>query len=258
MKAGNEVLVAYRKEFANTSLGKSMIASADIVRWAPVAVNGIPDCSTTLVFLYNVNEEANKPLLTEAALNYVRNIESGRWVQTILYEDVFDVADQINAGTFMEGVSACPVRAQYMAFMAANSKSAFPANTEGYWRKRLELPPESNSMVCGKPFMEWSQNKDWAYPFPVVYEPEGYDKNLFLALLREMEDSPFTTKVVYRGISHSRLTGEAIGNCEFERDGWKWPQGYSHYIEAGVPPSRAFYRFVTTQDVPSLPTYGHE
>lgn len=131
-------------------------------------------------------------------------------------------------------------------WMAANEHSAFPPNIEGYWRTTLEVKPPPNIFV----------QEQKALPFPVVYQPEGYDKVLFVVLLREMEKSPFTKSVAYRGISMNRLTGEMNGNREYERGGWKWPQGYINYMELDVPPSRAFYKFITTLDCPSLPTYG--
>lgn len=45
----------------------------------------------------------------------------------------------------------------------------------------------------------------------------------------------------YRGISSCRVCGQMNGSADYIRDGWTWPQGYSHYIEAhGVRPPQAF------------------
>ena len=144
---------------------------------------------------------------------------------------------------------------QLAEFIELNTGHYFPDGIEGYWRPGKELPSAYHGELYNKPFLYWQQNKIWQYPFPVVYEPEGYDKNLFLIFLRELQESPYTKKVPYRGYSKNRLTGESNGNVEYERDDWKWPQGYINYIEAGVPPSRAFYKFVTGLDCRELPPY---
>lgn len=147
---------------------------------------------------------------------------------------------------------------QFADWLAANENSAFPPNIEGYWRPALELPAEASAMQAGKDFFYWDHNKIWKFPFPVVYMPEAYNQHLFLLLLEEMEKSPFTKKTAYRGYSKHRLTGESNGNSTYEREDWSWPEGYINYIKLGVPPSRAFYKFITTVDCPELPSYGRE
>lgn len=144
-------------------------------------------------------------------------------------------------------------------WLEINGDSSFPPKIEGYWRPELKLPFNYGKTEAGQDFSYWDHNKCWKYPFPVAIKIEGFGTPEFfefMMLLREMQDSPFTEKQAYRGWSNSRLTNKQNGNSEYNRDGWKWPQGYMHYIALGVPPSREFYRFITTFDLPTLPSYG--
>lgn len=140
-------------------------------------------------------------------------------------------------------------RERYTEFNAA---SAFPEKVEGYWRVSGVLTTEPRSSY------EAEQAK---YPWPVPFQtpPEGYDQDYFLDRLLALEAHEETKVVAYRGSSPHRLDdGKNNGNSEFERDGWHWPAGYRNYIKLGVPPSRAFYQFVTGNDLDTLPTYGRE
>jgi hypothetical protein len=144
-------------------------------------------------------------------------------------------------------------------WLEINGASSFPPKIEGYWRPELKLPFNYGKTEAGKDFSYWNHNKYWKYPFPVVIDIEGFgasEKFEFLSLLREMQESPFTARVTFRGVSKNRLTGECNGNSEYTRDDWFWPSGYITYIESGVPPSRDFYRYITTVDLPTLPSYG--
>ncbi|MEG0869483.1 MAG: hypothetical protein RSD49_06570 [Hafnia sp.] len=135
------------------------------------------------------------------------------------------------------------------AYQTANRHAAFPIAVEGYWRPGPEAPAEG--ALSGV-----DSNSERNYPWPVIFEPKGYEKTVFIALLKEMEASPFTERVLFRGISMNRLTNEPNGCAEYSRDGWTWPEGYLNYIKLGVPPSRAFYQFVTCIDLDTLPDYG--
>lgn len=143
-------------------------------------------------------------------------------------------------------------------WMAANEHSAFPPNIEGYWRPALELPLQARGKEAGEDFFYWKHNQCWKLPFPVVCTPSAdYDKEAFLQVLFAALRDPATKSVAYRGFSmHRLLKNRANGSRELERGDWKWPIGYLHYIEMGVPPSRAFYKFLTGIDDPVLPTYG--
>lgn len=51
---------------------------------------------------------------------------------------------------------------------------------------------------------------------------------------------------VYKGLSHSRLTGEILGASEFKYKGWTWPKDFRpHYVlRFGVKPSDEFLEFI--------------
>lgn len=51
--------------------------------------------------------------------------------------------------------------------------------------------------------------------------------------------------VRYRGFSTCRLCGVQNGSIEYLTGGWRWPQGYRHYVEVhNVRPSLAFVEAV--------------
>jgi len=91
-------------------------------------------------------------------------------------------------------------------------------------------------------------------PFPVKMVCPGYRRAEFLQALDRVQ-SRLKPKV-FRGYSPNRWTGEFNGSAEYQVDGWKWPEGYRTYLEAGVLPSREFYKFITGQDVPGLPSFA--
>lgn len=140
----------------------------------------------------------------------------------------------------------------YAEFLSLNANSHFPNNIEGYWRPAMMKPEDIEMGREG-------QMKSWEYPWPVIFSPEGFNKVLFIEKLEAMERSENTSKTLYRGISpHRLLQNQMNGNAEFENGGWRWPQGYKSYIELGVPPSRAFYKFVTGIECESLPKYRYK
>lgn len=135
---------------------------------------------------------------------------------------------------------------QLAEFLDANIDSKFPPGVEGYWRRQKELPQRN-------------ADAESPLPWPVVYyDIDGYDMTLFLSCLKKLEDNPSVTVHNYRGVSINRLNGRMNGSREYEYRGWRWPEGYRNYINMGVPPSRAFHKFVTGIYLPNLPSYGHE
>lgn len=124
-----------------------------------------------------------------------------------------------------------------------NAGCRFPDKIEGYWRQDKDA---SDIGIKERLHLPW----------PVPFEVEGYNMEEFIGrLVMKQMDSRIKVER-YRGISMHRLTGNHNGNSEFELEGWKWPTGYVAYLTMGVPPSRAFYKFVTHEDLPTLPTYG--
>lgn len=94
-------------------------------------------------------------------------------------------------------------------------------NVEGYWYSKYSP--------------EYLMPQAQAEPWPGKAE--------FLKALDRWESDAHV--VAYRGWSTCRICGCHNGSEEFEHDGWRWPQGYKHYIvEHNVKPSLAFYHAV--------------
>ena len=120
-------------------------------------------------------------------------------------------------------------------FDTLNGKSKARVNIEGYWRRDF--------------------NKGLStLPFPVAMTVKGYDKAKFMEALTVAEKK--ASNKPQRGTSPNRWTGGSNGSGEYHLNKWKWPQGIRYYLNQGVPPSRAFYEFITGKDLPGLPTYG--
>jgi len=95
-------------------------------------------------------------------------------------------------------------------------------HSEGYWA----------SALC--PLLPTAIHKDRAW----------HGKKQFLAKLDRVELQ--ANRVQFRGISKCRLCNCQNGGGTFEYLGWRWPQGYSHYIDVhNIKPSAEFFAFVT-------------
>jgi hypothetical protein len=120
-------------------------------------------------------------------------------------------------------------------FEAINGRSKAKSHIEGYWR------PEFNAAMG-------------SLPFPIIMDVKGYDKAAFLAAYDgKVRESRQTAQ---KGFSRNRWTGGNNGDVECHLGAWIWPKGLRVYFSAGVPPSSAFYKFVTGKTLPSLPLYG--
>lgn len=108
--------------------------------------------------------------------------------------------------------------------------------TAGFWRERGERTEKDH------------------LPFPVIGVCAGYQRAEFLFFLDRVQ-SRLKPKV-FRGMSPHRWTGEFNGSAEYQVDGWKWPEGYRTYIQAGVLPSREFHHFITGRHVKGLPSFA--
>ena len=87
----------------------------------------------------------------------------------------------------------------------------------------------------------WWSEREPHLPMP---EPQGNGVSLqFIAKLRDVEAK--AQKTLYRGWSNCRLCAKANGNGEYEFNGWRWPEGYIHYLEGhNVHPSWEFRQMI--------------
>lgn len=139
--------------------------------------------------------------------------------------------------------------------------------TAGYWRNTL-MPEQSHGNIQ---FL----------PFPIVTTAKGYDRKRFCQMLKavQFDDAPvFATRdaetgklfpshrALYQSALKSNGKGPRVRNLwtqerwptvvnDFNCAGWKWRSDYLNYLEAGVLPSRAFYEFITGEDLDTLPDY---
>lgn len=128
-------------------------------------------------------------------------------------------------------------------FYRRNKDCRFPERVEGYWRSANTFYPP----------IDPTQR---ALPWPVPVKEFAFNRIGFLADLEKAEIA--AERELYRGFSRCRLTGISLGNAEFVYKNWRWPAGYKHYIKMGVLPSAAFYKFITGEDHPTLPSYGRK
>lgn len=128
-------------------------------------------------------------------------------------------------------------------FDSINEGARFPDKVEGHWRKSPHIPEGDNNEDPDFPFL----------PYPVVYTPHDFDFENFTLRLNQIEQHDDTVRTLYRGITAHRWTGVGLGCGEFELDGWSWPDSLSVYLEAGVPPSRAFFQFIMQQHAQRWP-----
>lgn len=91
------------------------------------------------------------------------------------------------------------------------------------------------------------------FPFPVAMKVRGYNKTEFVKRLEAKEKR--MKPRMFGGHSRHRWTGEKNGAREYidEKNKMRWPSGTITYLKQGVPPSRAFYKYMTGKDLPNLP-----
>lgn len=112
---------------------------------------------------------------------------------------------------------------------------------EGYW---IEAPTVfefklSNGSVFRK---EIPAKTNYPIPIPnVLTEDEA--KTIYNLIL---EKEKYAKVVAYRGFSESRITGEILGNEEYETDEWKWPADFAeHYVLTHkVRPTDEFLKWI--------------
>lgn len=89
----------------------------------------------------------------------------------------------------------------------------------------------------------WRSDREPDLPMPVAQAKPFEDKDAFLHLLLLTEQKLLNTEahVAYRGYSTCRICNRPNGGTEFHHQGFVWPAGYTHYMEAhNVPPPEDF------------------
>jgi hypothetical protein len=99
---------------------------------------------------------------------------------------------------------------------------------EGYWFEQ--------------PFSHLSKPSPYPMPIPDTLTQKEADKVYELIVEKEK----IAQKVLYRGCSVSRITGENLGNAEYETPEWHWPGDFAkHYVkEHRVKPTDDFLKYI--------------
>lgn len=171
---------------------------------------------------YNVEKESSDP---EWGVEFEEDVSmSGDDMSVLSYalmrlSDAMKDVDYNLKTTFKNQQNSCKT--------VDNTGCYFPDHIEGYWRQQ----PEKDES---------------GLPFPVISKDgvDGYSKEQFLTALHDKEREGEDSKLLCKGSSICRLTGEANSSAEYSMEGWKWPAGYKSYIEKGVLPSADFYAFI--------------
>lgn len=99
--------------------------------------------------------------------------------------------------------------------------------TEGYWKATFDSP------------------EDLPWPEPCTDAIWPLLKDSFLQRLASLELRCSDKVVQYKGMSICRLCQECNGSKESRYEGWRWPEGYMHYLEVhNVAPSFEFWQMV--------------
>lgn len=82
------------------------------------------------------------------------------------------------------------------------------------------------------------------YPMPQPNVLSEQDAKEIYALIKRKEDTAQAKG--YRGFSKSRITGEFLGNIEYETNEWIWPGDFAdHYVLAHrVKPTDDFLTYI--------------
>jgi hypothetical protein len=89
----------------------------------------------------------------------------------------------------------------------------------------------------------WYSADEPQYPKPVAHLRPSPTQAVFLEKLTKLESK--AQKRHFKGWSNCRLCKKPNGSSEFTLKGWRWPEGYRHYIQDhNVRPSPEFKDFV--------------
>ena len=100
-------------------------------------------------------------------------------------------------------------------------------NIEGYWHS------------------SYFENRGYNYPKPKPNVLTEEQATIIHKLILEKQKN--ANKVLYRGMSHSRIEkGVSLGNAEYQTDLWKWPGDFAdHYVlKHKVKPSDEFLDYI--------------
>jgi len=90
----------------------------------------------------------------------------------------------------------------------------------------------------------WYSKYEPEYPMPLanVLTEEQAEKIYNLILEKEK----IARVNMYMGRSASRITGEMLGNKEYETDKWRWPGDFAkHYVlDHKIKPSNEFLKYI--------------
>ena len=174
--------------------------------------------------------------------------------RTILGRNGSTVRSTLSIG-FKIGGEKVPVK----VVASPSARIAFEGKYDPKVMKGREYFEKINGKSKALPFVEGFWRDTYAskvngLPFPVPMSVKGYSWAKFKPMLEDFQDHSQTQPG--RGTSPHRWTGKPNGGNTYMRGKWKWPSGLTSYFSKGVPPSRAFYLFVTGEDNTYLPTYG--
>lgn len=103
---------------------------------------------------------------------------------------------------------------------------------------------KSNTMTDKKVEGYWYSEYEPQYPKPVPNVLTQTQARRIYELILAKEHN---ARVIYfKGLSHSRITNESLGNREYMSDGWYWPGDFAkHYVlDHRVRPTDAFLEFI--------------
>jgi hypothetical protein len=112
---------------------------------------------------------------------------------------------------------------------------------EGYW---IESPYVFEKQLSNGSFFIKEIPPKTNYPTPIPNILTQKEAEEIYMLIRQKEKDATCHR--YRGLTSSRITGERLGNVEYETDEWIWPGDFSeHYVLTHkVRPTDGFLKWI--------------
>jgi hypothetical protein len=112
---------------------------------------------------------------------------------------------------------------------------------EGYWKEKPYVFEKelSNGIIYRR---EIPAKTDYPTPIPNVLSE--YEANeIYRLIVQKQNDAKLEG---YMGCSESRITGERLGNGEYQTEEWKWPEDFGpHYVLTHkVRPTDEFLKWI--------------